>query len=194
MVHLSVQKFSENFKAIYKRNNFSTPKNYLDFIKNYMNFLAGKRKMMDGMVRRLDGGLITLARAQEDTEELSKVLEVKNKDIAEKSVVVAELIKDIGEKSEQVGKEKAAADIKKEQLDKDSIIIAREEAEASVALEEAIPALEAAKRALENINKAALDELKALAQPPTVVIDVCAAAFYLQPKSTGNPDWAAIKV
>jgi hypothetical protein len=65
-----------------------------------MNFLAGKRKMMDGMVRRLDGGLITLARAQEDTEELSKVLEVKNKDIAEKSVVVAELIKDIGEKSE----------------------------------------------------------------------------------------------
>jgi dynein heavy chain len=100
MVHLSVQKFSEDFKTIYKRNNFSTPKNYLDFIKNYMNFLAQKRKMMDGMVRRLDGGLVTLVRAAEDTEELQKVLEVKNKDIAEKSVVVAELIKDIGIKSE----------------------------------------------------------------------------------------------
>jgi len=100
MVHLSVQKFSEDFKAIYKRNNFSTPKNYLDFIKNYMDFLAQKRKMMDGMVRRLDGGLVTLVRAAEDTEELQKVLEVKNKDIAEKSVVVAELIKDIGVKSE----------------------------------------------------------------------------------------------
>jgi dynein heavy chain len=100
VVHLSVQKFSNDFKLIYKRNNFSTPKNYLDFIKNYMNFLASKRKQMDGMVRRLDGGLITLARAQEDTEELSKVLEVKNKDIAEKSIVVAELIKEIGAKSE----------------------------------------------------------------------------------------------
>jgi dynein heavy chain len=100
MVHLSVQKFSEDFKAIYKRNNFSTPKNYLDFIKNYMDFLAQKRKTMDGMVRRLDGGLVTLVRAAEDTEELQKVLEVKNKDIAEKSVVVAELIKDIGIKSE----------------------------------------------------------------------------------------------
>jgi dynein heavy chain len=32
MVHLSVQKFSVDFKAIYKRNNYSTPKNYLDFI------------------------------------------------------------------------------------------------------------------------------------------------------------------
>jgi dynein heavy chain len=163
VVHLSVQKFSNDFKLMYKRNTFSTPKNYLDFIKNYMNFLASKRKQMDGMVRRLDGGLITLARAQEDTEELSKVLEVKNKDIAEKSIVVAELIKEIGAKSEQVGKEKGVADVKKEQLDKDSVIIAREEAEASKALEEAIPALEAAKLALENIFKKDLDELKALA-------------------------------
>lgn len=41
-----------------------------------MNFLAGKRKLFDSMVRRLEGGLHTLARAQEDTEALSKVLEV----------------------------------------------------------------------------------------------------------------------
>ena len=33
-----------------------------------------------------------------------------------------------------------------------------------------------------------------MAQPPTVILDVCAACFYLQPKATGNPDWAAIKV
>jgi dynein heavy chain len=63
MVHLSVQKFSEDFKAIYKRNNYSTPKNYLDFIKNYMSFLADKRKLFDSNVRRLEGGLTTLAKA-----------------------------------------------------------------------------------------------------------------------------------
>jgi dynein heavy chain len=79
-------------------------------------------------------------------------------------------------------------------LDKESIVIAREEAEASKALEEAIPALEAAKRALENINKAALDELKAFAQPAPVIIDVCAACFFLQPKTTGQPDWSGIKM
>jgi dynein heavy chain len=44
MVHLSVQDFSTEFKAVYKRDNFSTPKNYLDFIKNYMDFLSKKRK------------------------------------------------------------------------------------------------------------------------------------------------------
>jgi dynein heavy chain len=48
LVHLSVQTFSIDFKAIYKRNNYSTPKNYLDFINNYINFLGNKRKLMDG--------------------------------------------------------------------------------------------------------------------------------------------------
>lgn len=43
-VHLSVQKFSQDFKNIYKRMNYSTPKNYLDFIQNYINFLLNKRK------------------------------------------------------------------------------------------------------------------------------------------------------
>ena len=75
MVHLSVQDYSEEFKAVYKRNNFSTPKNYLDFIDNYINFLKNKRKMMDGLVRRLDGGLVTLKKAAEDTAILSKELE-----------------------------------------------------------------------------------------------------------------------
>jgi len=54
--------------------------------------------------------------------------------------------------------------------------------------------LEAAKRALENINKSALDELKAFAQPAPVIVDVCAACFFLQPKTTGQPDWSGIKM
>jgi len=47
---------------------------------------------------------------------------------------------------------------------------------------------------LNNINKNALDEIKALATPPATIIDVCAIAFYLQPKSVGQPDWNNIKV
>jgi 2-methylisocitrate lyase-like PEP mutase family enzyme len=47
--------------------------------------------------------------------------------------------------------QKAAAE-KKEALDKQSVIIAREDAIASKALEEAIPALTAAKEALNDID------------------------------------------
>ena len=50
MVHLSVQEFSIEFKQKYKRENFSTPKNFLDFIENYRAFLANKRKQMESNV------------------------------------------------------------------------------------------------------------------------------------------------
>jgi len=141
MVHLSVQKYSLDFKAIYKRNNFSTPKNYLDFINNYIGFLKSKRKYMENLVTRLEGGLATLAKAQADTKDLSEVLAEKNKIIGEKSIVVNEIITDITAKSEVAGVQQAAAAKKKEELDKQSIVIAREDAAATKALEEAIPAL-----------------------------------------------------
>jgi len=62
--------------------------------------LGDKRKLFDNNVRRLEGGLTTLAKAQEDTEALSKELAIQNAEIAKKSVIVADLIKDITEKSE----------------------------------------------------------------------------------------------
>lgn len=61
--------------------------------------------MIDSNVRRLEGGLTTLAKAQEDTELLSKELAIKNAEIAEKKKVVEELIADITEKSEVAGKQ-----------------------------------------------------------------------------------------
>lgn len=82
MVHMSVQKYSEDFKNIYRRNNYSTPKNYLDFIKNYIDFLKDKRNLYDRNVQSLEGGLTTLAKAQKDTEALSQELSIKNAEIA----------------------------------------------------------------------------------------------------------------
>lgn len=149
---------------------------------------------MDRSVQRLEGGLTTLAKAQEDTEALSKELEIKNAEIAEKKIIVAELIKDITAKSQVAGVQAKEAAEKKEYLDGQSIIIAREEAEASKALEEAVPALQAAKAALANISSAAITEIKNFAQPPQVVMDVCCIAYYLYPKSNSDGSWANIKL
>lgn len=110
--------------------------------------------------------MTTLAKAQEDTEALSQDLAIKNAEITEKKKVVEELIEDILQKSEIAGKQKEVASEKKAFLDVQSVIIAQEEAEASKALEEAIPALEAAKEALNNIKAADITEIKALPQPP----------------------------
>ena len=49
---------------VYKRKNYSTPKNFLDFLQQYMKFLDFKRKFLDNAVIRLTGGLATLEKTQ----------------------------------------------------------------------------------------------------------------------------------
>lgn len=105
MIHQSVQKYSVEFEAIYKRKNFSTPKNYLDFITNYMKFLNDKRKICDFQVTRLEGGLATLENASEVCKELQEELALKNVVIADKKVIVEKIIFDIQGKSEIAGKQ-----------------------------------------------------------------------------------------
>ena len=148
MIHQSVQKYSVEFETIYKRKNYSTPKNYLDFLDNYIQFLRGKRKEMDAAVRRLEGGLATLAKAAEDTQVLEEKLRIDNAEIADKKAIVEELISDINEKTETANKSAEAAAKTKAELEISGKQIAIEEEEAAAAVAAAVPALDAAKKAL----------------------------------------------
>lgn len=44
MVHQSVEHYSEQFAKKLRRHNFTTPKNYLDFISTYLRLLERKNK------------------------------------------------------------------------------------------------------------------------------------------------------
>ena len=85
MVHLSVQDYSLKYEEEFKRRNYSTPKNYLDFISAYTKMRVSNLKILDGKVLRLEGGCSTLEKAGKETEELSIVLAEKNERIKEKS-------------------------------------------------------------------------------------------------------------
>lgn len=195
MVHLSVQKYSDDYLNIYKRSNFSTPKNFLDFIKSYTTLLNSNRKQIDALVLRLTGGLDTLEAAAKDTAKLSEELAVKNEEIKEKKAIVEELIADIMEKSEIAEKQQIEATQKKDFLAIEKVKIKHEEKEAKEALDAALPAFEEAKDALKEVDKNEITEIRALASPPQVVQSVCTITFYLYPKSKNlaNDDWAAVK-
>ena len=196
MIHMSVQKYSEDFEAIYKRKNYSTPKNYLDFIQNYMKFLNEKRKLKDGAVVRLEVGLATLAKASEDTQVMQEELSVKNAEIAEKKVIVEELIADITQKSEIAGKQAKIATEKKKELDVAAVEIARESAIADEKLKAAEPAVARAQAAVADIKQAEITEIKNLPQPPLAVALVCAIAFNFfekDPKIAKDESWPNVK-
>lgn len=68
----------------------------------------------------------------------------------------------------------------------DQVTINNEKASADEALAAAIPALEAAARALENLDKKDITEIKAFMTPPKPVMDVCMCVVVLRPLGKEN--------
>jgi len=195
-VHLTVTtKYSPEFEAKYKRRNFATPKNFLDFISNYMKQLDINRKNLEMMSGRLGGGLDKLVQAAQQVTEMSKELEAKKIIVDENAQKVAALIEDINEKTIIATKREEEAKAAAEQIAKDSVVIEREKADADEALQAAMPALEAAARALEDLDKASITEIKSFAQPPQSVMIVCMCICILKPlgKEDENGGWAGAK-
>lgn len=73
------------------------------------------------------------------------------------------------------------------------MIIEREDAAATKALEAAIPALQEAENAVADINKPAITEIQNLPQPPDVIREVCSIAFFLYPNLGSDVAWLNIK-
>jgi dynein heavy chain len=73
------------------------------------------------------------------------------------------------------------AAVKQEAAEAQSLVIVEEKGKADVALNEALPAVAAAAEALENLEKKDLDEIKAFAKPPELVMAVCYQVVCLAP-------------
>ncbi|KFG40747.1 dynein heavy chain family protein, partial [Toxoplasma gondii p89] len=77
----------------------------------------------------------------------------------------------------------------------DQVVITREKQSADEALAAAIPALEAAARALETLDKKDITEIKAFATPPKPVMYVCMCVVVLRPlgKESETEGWNGAK-
>ena len=195
-VHLSVtQKFSVEFENKLKRKTFATPKNFLDYLGNYGDLLAEFRKVNDGMQARLGGGLLKLTEAAAQVKVMSVELADKKVIVDANAASVAALIDKISEKSAIVEKRQAEANETREGIEKDSVVIEAEKAEADVALAAALPALEAAAKALEGLDKKDITEVKSMASPPPAVATVCTMVMILKPlgKEDESSGWAGAK-
>eukprot|EP00919_Chromeraceae_sp_WS-2016_P072391 GHVR01171232.1.p1 GENE.GHVR01171232.1~~GHVR01171232.1.p1 ORF type:complete len:2780 (-),score=639.98 GHVR01171232.1:32-7840(-) len=197
MVHSSVTDiYSPEFELKKRRKNFATPKNYLDVLYNFSTKLDQNRKSIDTQSSRLNGGLAKLVQAAE-------AVAIMSTDLAEKKVVVdanakkvSILISDIQDKNSVAEKRQKEAAAAAEQIEKDSIIIRHEKAEADKALEAALPALERAAAALENLNKSDITEIKSMAKPPVAVAQVMQCVVILKPTGREKEDegWSGAKV
>ncbi|KAL7391500.1 hypothetical protein ABVT39_010104 [Epinephelus coioides] len=180
MVHSSVGDYSKLFQQKLRRCNFVTPKNYLDFISTYSNLLEEKDQYILAQCKRLEGGLDKLKEASEQLAELNVKLAEQKVVLAEKSTACEALLKEITTNTTVAEEKKTLAEDKAKEIEEQNKVISVEKKEAESSLAEALPALEAARIALQDLEKSDVTEIRSFAKPPKQVQVVCECILVLR--------------
>ncbi|KAM4616801.1 dynein axonemal heavy chain 10 [Polymixia lowei] len=173
MVHGSVGEYSKMFQQKLRRSNYVTPKNYLDFITTYANLLKDKDQYILAQCKRLEGGLDKLVEASEQLAELNTKLAEQKVVLAEKSSACEMLLQEISTNTAVAEEKKTLAEDKAKEIEEQNKVIAVEKKDAESSLAEALPALEAARIALQDLDKSDVTEIRSFAKPPKQVQVVC---------------------
>jgi dynein heavy chain len=193
--HQGVEKFRNRFEQELRRYYYVTPKNYLDYIANYRTQLKDCNKKIDFSVRRLSGGLTKLVEAAKAVDQMQIELTSKKVVVEENTIKVEALIEQITEKTAIANEQQQNAAVKQKEVEESSAVIKVESAKAQIELDKALPAVEAAADALDNLEKKDITELKNFAKPPIPVMHVCLQVVALNPTNQKlDEDWKDAKV
>ncbi|XP_065644391.1 dynein axonemal heavy chain 2 isoform X2 [Hydra vulgaris] len=190
VIHQSVTEMSNKMLFELKRHNYVTPTNYLELVVGYKSLLAEKSKLLGDAAEKLRNGLKKI----DDTREKVEVMSVE---LEEAKIQVAQFQKQCEEFLVIIVQQKREADEQQKSVSVRSEKIAEEEMKcrviaeaAQLELDEAIPALQEAIKALESLNKKDMTEIKSYAKPPPLVEKVLEAVMILKGY---EPTWAESK-
>ncbi|CAG9819075.1 unnamed protein product [Phaedon cochleariae] len=189
-VHDSVAKYSKKMAMEMKRHNYVTPTNYLELVAGYKRMLAEKREEVSSQANKLRNGLWKIDDCKEKVTTMSVELE-------EAQIKVAEFQQQCDDYLVIIVAQRKEADEQQKEVTKKSIKIGEEEIQckrmadlAQVDLDEAMPALEEAIRALDSLSKKDISEMKSYTTPPQKVKIVMEAVNILKGI---EPTWEAAK-
>ncbi|XP_063150960.1 dynein axonemal heavy chain 6 [Candoia aspera] len=189
-IHMSVTEMAEQYYAELRRRYYTTPTSYLELINLYLSMLAEKRKQLVSARDRVKNGLTKLLETNVLVDKMKLDLSALEPVLKEKSVDVEALMEKLAvdqENADQVRRvvqeDEAVAKVKAEETQAIADDAQRD-------LDEALPALEAANKALDSLDKADISEIRVFTKPPDLVMTVMEAICILL---NAKPDWATAK-
>ncbi|XP_055873384.1 dynein axonemal heavy chain 6-like isoform X2 [Biomphalaria glabrata] len=190
-IHMSVTSMAEKFYNELKRRYYTTPTSYLELINLYLSMLQEKTKTLKSNRDRVKNGLTKLLETNELVDSMKKELIALEPELKKKSADTQKLMEDLvvdQEKADQVRKvvmeDEAVAKVKAEETQAIADDAQRD-------LDEALPALEAAIKALDSLDKNDIAEIRVFTKPPELVQTVMEAVAILLNQKT---DWPSVKV
>ncbi|KAJ3111652.1 Dynein heavy chain 6, axonemal [Phlyctochytrium bullatum] len=189
-IHASVGIMAKRFFAELKRRYYTTPTSYLELINLYIAMLQEKRKELGFSRDRLRNGLNKLAETNTLVANMKVELELLGPELKLKAADVESLMV-------KIAKDQETADGVRRVVSEEETIV-REKAkatemiaeEAQRDLDQALPALQAAYKALDALDKKDIAELKVFTKPPDLVLMVMEAVCTL---FKVKPDWESSK-
>ncbi|XP_045081518.1 dynein axonemal heavy chain 2 isoform X2 [Coregonus clupeaformis] len=189
-MHQSVAQFSQRMKLELKRHNYVTPTNYLELVSGYKKLLAEKRSELGEQVSKLRNGLFKIDDTRSKVEAMSVELEEAKKKVADFQKQCEEYLVIIVQQKREADEQQKTVSAHSEKIGAEEIKCRAMAENAQRDLDEAVPALEEAMKALESLNKKDMTEIKSYGRPPTLVETVMQAVMILR----GNePTWAEAK-
>ncbi|CAM9368513.1 unnamed protein product [Chrysoparadoxa australica] len=191
MFHTSTKDLSDQFLSQLRRQNYVTPTSYLELIIAFKSSLAQQRGVIMGAKKRYEIGLEKLAFATQSVNSMQAELEGMMPVLAQSQIDTDKLMVEIQaklpgveRKREEVGGDAAIA-----QAEADECTKQKESVEADLA--EALPALQAAVKALDTIKQSEINEVKQLTKPPLgvkVVAEAVCVMLAIKPQKVPDPD------
>jgi dynein heavy chain len=187
--HGSVKKVSDQYAAAEKRYNYVTPKSFLELISLYKGMLGKQRKLVLDGVERLESGLIKLQATTEDVEKLKESLKLQQIEVDRKKKAADELLERVGKETLIVQGEQGKAAVEEEKMAVQAREVAAKQADCAKDLEKAEPAIIAAEKALNTLNKGNLTELKSFGKPGPEIVMVMVAVMNLLSPGIKDVSW-----
>ncbi|KAJ3032226.1 Dynein heavy chain 6, axonemal [Rhizophlyctis rosea] len=185
-IHASVGEIAQKFYAELRRRYYTTPTSYLELINLYVAMLQEKRKELGSGRDRLRNGLNKLLETNEMVAKMQIELEQLGPELKQRAQDTEVLMV-------KIGKDQETADGVRKTVSEEEVIVRAKAVEteaiateAQKDLDEALPALQAAFKALESLDKKDIAELKVFTKPPDIVLMVMEAICTL---FKVKPDW-----
>lgn len=97
--HLSIDAANEKFRRLERRNNYTTPKSFLELISFYKTLLDDKRGSIQRQIKRYDLGLQILAETKNKVEGLQEQLKIKMVEVKKQREETDVLIEEVSTES-----------------------------------------------------------------------------------------------
>ena len=107
--HLSIDIANEKFRKFERRNNYTTPKSFLELISFYKTLLDDKKGQIDRQIKRYTLGLQILADTKDKVEGLQEDLKIKMVEVKKQREETDILIEEVQHESGIAEEEQAKA-------------------------------------------------------------------------------------